>query len=341
MAATTGEDRKSEPDPGAEAARKDTQKPQGRPTVIRYIGIPGEWERKLYPHWPERAFQIPAEIPYGTIYYVRKGSEIGFGTTARIEKLPEGYVIKTPNTNPYNLREEEGNLRNMRIEAEVYRRLGPNCPYIPKMLEWDPDTCCLSLEFLENGPLGFYLKGRKPPHYEEEEHPPYIEPALRQRWALQTTRGLRALHAVGVVHGDLTPRNLLLDADFNVRIADFAGSSVDGAPYAICAGERYLVPGWSFRKTPEPADDLFLLGGMLYLIMTSQEPHHDVADEFDVAKLYEAGTFPDVAGIDCSAVIQGCWNGSLKSANEVLEQLLTVFSEDIDPLSGQNSNCDT
>ncbi|OAA65490.1 Protein kinase-like domain protein [Niveomyces insectorum RCEF 264] len=317
------------PSPPPHAAATE-EKPQGRPRTITYVGVAGDWERELHPNWSEQVFQVPADVPYGTIYYVRKGTHAGFGMTAHIERAPEGHVVKTPKANPYDPLEEEGNRADMRIEAEVYRRVGPDCPYIPKMIGWDQNTCCLSLEYLENGPLSLYIKGLKSPRW--EENPPDIAPALRRRWALQATRGLSALHSANVIHGDLTPRNVLLDADFNVRVADFAGSCIDGARYKICAGERYLVPGWSFRKTPEPADDLFLLGGLIYFIMTSKEPHQDVASEFDVAKLLEAGQFPDVAGLDCGAVIQGCWNGSLKSAEAVLEQLLAVFGTDDDPL---------
>jgi serine/threonine protein kinase len=262
-------------------------------------------------------------VPYGTIYHVRKGAFIGFGMTAHIEVVPKGHVVKTPKSNPYDLRVHEKNLADMRTEAEVYRRMGPNCRYIPKMVAWDPDTCCLSLEYLENGALASYIQGPTPPA---------IDPGLRRRWALQVTRGLRALHSMGIIHADLTPRNVLLGADLNVRIADFAGSCIDGTPYKVCAGERYVVPGWSFRKTPEPADDIFLLGGLIYFIMTGQEPHYEVEGEFDVAKLYEAGVFPDVASLDCGAMLQSCWNSSLKLANAVLEQLLKIFDIDKDPL---------
>ncbi|EPE06739.1 hypothetical protein F503_03166 [Ophiostoma piceae UAMH 11346] len=286
------------------------KKPQGRPNVIRYIGLP-------------EASRIPDTVPYGTIYYPQKGTYAGFGMTAHIELAPEGHVVKTPKTNPYNLQAQERNMADMRTEAAVYGRIGHNCPYIPKMVAWDPKTCCLSLEYLENGALAEYM----------EENALEIEAALRRRWALQATRGLRALHAVGIIHGDLTPRNVLLGADNNVRVADFAGSCIDGASYKICAGERYIIPGWSFNKKPEPADDIFLLGGLIYFIMTSKEPHHDLESAFDVAKQYNAGVFPDVAGLDCGAVIQGCWKGSLGSADEVLVQLLRVFGTDEDPLS--------
>ncbi|CAK7233357.1 hypothetical protein SCUCBS95973_008567 [Sporothrix curviconia] len=315
-----------------EVPASDNQ-PRGRPKVTTYKRIPGEWERHKYPLWPEAAFRIPDEVPYGTIYHITKGKNIGFGLTAYVELAPESHVIKTLKTNPYDLREEQDNLANMRDEAEVYRRLqGESCPYVPKLVAWDPDTCCLSIEHMAHGQLEHYVKGRKEPDW--EPNPPAIEPSLRRRWALQVTRGLCALHAVGVVHANLTPRNVLLDADMNLRIADFAGSSLDGeGTYKVCAGERYVVPGWQFNRTPVPADDVFLLAGVIYFIMTGHEPHEDVESEYDVAKLYEAGTFPSVEGIEGGAVLQGCWTGRLTTAAAVLDELLEAFGTDEDPLA--------
>ena len=245
--------------------------------------------------------------------------------TARIERVSEGYVVKTPKTNPYAPHEEERDRTNMRIEAEVYQRLGPGCPYTPKMLAWDTDTCCLSLEYLEKGNLALYVRGRRPPDYEED--PPEIEPQTRRRWTLQATRALQALHTVGVIHCGFAPRNFLIDDDLNLRISDFAGSSVDGAAYEVCAGTRFTAPGWKFSKTPDPADDIFSLGSVLYVVMTSQEPYHDVADETDTVRLYEARQFPDVSGIVCGPAIRGCWDDTLTSANQVLDVLVKLYGE--------------
>jgi serine/threonine protein kinase len=68
----------------------------------------------------------------------------------------------------------------------------------------------------------------------------------------QAARGLAAAHAVGVVHRDVKPANLLLGADGRVRVADFAlGDSVD-APAdqdALCIALAEAVAG-----QPPPKD---------------------------------------------------------------------------------------
>ena len=296
------------------------------------MAFAGEWQRTLHPDWPEKRFHPPENIPYGWIYYAQKGTRMGFGHTAIVELTPQRHIVKTPKPNPYDLGAQERNRAEVRAEYDVYRRIGPDCPYIPKLVAWDPETCCLSIEYLENGPLSTYL-GHGPSETGIEVDKIDVQPAHRRRWALQAARGLAALHALGIVHSDLGPGNVLLGGDLNLRIADFASSCAVGTRYSVCAGERYVVPGWSFGKTPEFADDIFILGCLVYFIMTGKEPHSDVESEFDVAKLYAAGQFPSVEGIACGGVIQGCWHGSLKSTDQVLQQLLEVFGVDDDPLS--------
>ncbi|OAA62742.1 Protein kinase-like domain protein [Niveomyces insectorum RCEF 264] len=294
-----------------------------RPKTVRYHPIPGSWERRRHPNWPEKRFQIPEEVPYGTIYYVTKGTFVGFGMTAHIEKTLEGHIVKFPKTNPYDPAIEAENINNMRIEAEIYRRLG-DCPHIPKMIGWDPESCCLTLGNLENGNLAYYVKGMRPPDYEED--PPEIDAAIRRRWTIQAAKALKALHAVNVIHSDFTPRNLLLDLQLNIYVSDFAGSPIDGAPYTVYSGERFTVPFWKFDKTPEKVDDIFSLGSVMYVIMTSTEPYHD-KDELEVVRLFEEKKFPDVSGIVCGPAIQGCWDGALTTADRVLDLLTALYAD--------------
>jgi hypothetical protein len=58
--------------------------------------------------------------------------------------------VKYPKSNPYSLKEEETHRRNMMIEVEIYQRIGA-CQYIPRLIHWDPQSCCLTLEYLDKG----------------------------------------------------------------------------------------------------------------------------------------------------------------------------------------------
>ena len=49
---------------------------------------------------------------------------------------------------------------------------------------------------------------------------PFEEP-LARHWFRQFTEGLDFCHKAGVFHRDIKPENLLIDENFNLRIADF------------------------------------------------------------------------------------------------------------------------
>jgi hypothetical protein len=94
--------------------------------------------------------------------------------------------------------------------------------------------------------------------------------------------GVQALHAAGLAHRDLSPRNVMVDAQGQVRLTDFgsvdretAGAGVDGGrgddgsgggTLAFLAPERLLDPVGG----PLPASDVFSLGAMLFWALTGR-----------------------------------------------------------------------
>lgn len=285
------------------------------PHHIIYRPIPGSWQRREHPNWPDSVFQIPQTAPYGTIYYITKGKQIGGGATAHVERLPSGHIVKSPKANPYSPEEEHRHRRNMEIEAEVYRRM-ETCPHVPRLIDWDSDSCCLTLEYLVNGDLAAYLR-------QTAAAAARIPDETRQRWTLQAAAALKALHAVNVIHCDLTPRNLFLDATLDLHVADFAGSSVDGSVPTIAAGPRFQRPGQ--RCTADRSDDIFALGSVIYFIMVGHEPYAELQEE-EVEQLFSKASFPDVSRLVCGATIRRCWEGTLGTAEGAMESLHASYA---------------
>lgn len=75
-------------------------------------------------------------------------------------------------------------------------------------------------------------------------------------------------HRSRVIHADVTCYNVFLDRNLNVKLADFAGSSVDGSPLLIAVTASHEHP----ESILSSAGDLFAFGSVLYEIMTENTP---------------------------------------------------------------------
>ncbi|KAK1762341.1 tkl protein kinase [Phialemonium atrogriseum] len=148
----------------------------------------------------------------------------------------------------------------------------------------------------------------------------------RRRWAVQIVEGLVYIHSKGIVHGDLNASNILVTDSDDVVLCDFAGSSLNGEkPVALCFEPRHLRPrGEGEDETRNIKDDLFALGSVLYELYSDKKPYAEKEDH-EVGKLYRQGTFPDVSGIPVGRVIEKCWTGGYKSAEQVLADLVVLI----------------
>jgi aminoglycoside phosphotransferase (APT) family kinase protein len=92
--------------------------------------------------------------------------------------------------------------------------------------------------------------------------------------AAQVAQGLEALHAAGVVHGDLKPSNLLLlppregeSLPAGVRLVDFGLASLMGRDLEGHRGTAgFAAPEVVRGESPSVASDLYGLGAMLYAL---------------------------------------------------------------------------
>lgn len=98
------------------------------------------------------------------------------------------------------------------------------------------------------------------------------------RIGLQAARGLAAAHAQGLVHRDVKPANILLEASVDrVMLTDFGlARAVDDATLTrtgIIAGTpQYMSPEQAKGDAVDHRSDLFSLGSVLYAMCTGRPP---------------------------------------------------------------------
>jgi serine/threonine protein kinase len=89
---------------------------------------------------------------------------------------------------------------------------------------------------------------------------------------------MRYVHSQGVIHGNLTPDNILLDWNCNTRIANFGRSivvseqripSVTDSPQVPSGDPRYVAPE-CYENIIGPENDIFSFGLILYELIVGK-----------------------------------------------------------------------
>ncbi len=98
------------------------------------------------------------------------------------------------------------------------------------------------------------------------------EPILRQ-----VADALDAVHAQGVVHGDIKPSNAMLLPDGAVKLLDFgiarrSGDTAVAGPDGLIGSPAYMAPEQARGGGGTPASDIWALGVLLYEMLAGRPP---------------------------------------------------------------------
>lgn len=105
-----------------------------------------------------------------------------------------------------------------------------------------------------------------------------LPPRQVARVALQVLAALRAAHALGIVHRDVKPGNVLIESDGRAVLADFGIARVQDYSTITTAGvivgsPSYIAPERAYGERGGPESDLWSLGATIYSAVEGRPPY--------------------------------------------------------------------
>eukprot|EP00887_Chlorella_sp_A99_P002040 scaffold18.g2040.t1 len=210
---------------------------------------------------------------------------------------------------------------------------------------------CIVSEFCSRGSLtGFLRQAREDPRLGVQ-----LSWQRRLQIALDAALGMRYLHSRSICHRDLKSPNLLVDAQWKIKVTDFNLSRLmtgeGGAGGVATTGTlmglnpRWLAPELMMGERATPASDVFSYGVVMWEIATWSIPFEAVANHFTLPIEIMAGARlavparqelpgPDnfaFQGLDAYlSLMQRCWAQEPQdrpSFQEVADQLEAMLEE--------------
>lgn len=127
---------------------------------------------------------------------------------------------------------------------------------------WDNDPPYYVMEYLANGSLASYL----------DDGPLPVSEAVRITRLI--SQALVQAHGAGILHCDLKPANVLLDADLDPRLCDFGQSRLSNEQNPALGTLFYMAREQAdLKAVPDARWDVYALGALIYQMLTGEPPH--------------------------------------------------------------------
>jgi serine/threonine protein phosphatase PrpC/aminoglycoside phosphotransferase len=179
----------------------------------------------------------------------------------------QSVAIKAPSI---DLQDDPVYVERFLMEEWIARRI--DSPHVVKpMLPGRPrSSMYLVTEYIDGTTLAQQIRDRGRPGLD----------AVR-RIVDQVAKGLRAFHRLEMLHQDIRPENIMIDATGTVKLIDFGSASVAGvremapdAPAATLAGAAlYAAPEYFLGEPGTVQSDVFSLGVLSYQLLTGHLPY--------------------------------------------------------------------
>jgi serine/threonine-protein kinase len=230
------------------------------------------------------AVRTEAFRPGGQFENFRIESKIGQGAFATVWQAFDPGLERRVALKVLTAADPEGDPaahKRMRQEARVLASLSsPNVVTLYDAYETEEHGWVFVMEYVGGGSVQDVLKAKERPS------PERTLSILRG-----IARGLKDAHDAGIVHGDVKPANVLLDAKGTAMLADFGlakliqeQSLVMSADGTLIGTPRYMAPEVWRNEPRTPASDIWSFGVIVYQFLAGRWPF----DAKSVPALFQA-----------------------------------------------------
>jgi serine/threonine protein kinase len=217
------------------------------------------WDEDTVKEFHKRSYRVVTRLGAGGVGTTFKVMEVDPATG---EELSGPYVAKA-------ITNQQVGVAASKAYARVRAQTGG--PHLAGVLEvasqWERDEITALLRWVKGDPMSEWT-GALPLYLDELGEGPREEVALR--WLRDLCEGLAQLHQVGLVHGDVSPRNIIVDGG-DVTLTDF---DLAGAAGMVPLGKNhhYSAPDVEAGVAVNPSDDLFALAATFFHVLFDRYP---------------------------------------------------------------------
>jgi serine/threonine protein kinase len=133
---------------------------------------------------------------------------------------------------------------------------------------WQPNDFVALMAWVEGTPLGEFT-GVFPLLAEEQQET--LAETLALRWIRGVSDALGVLHRNGLLHGDVSPRNLIVSGS-ELVLTDYDFITKIGQQIASPTTVLYCSPSYIEERSASPSDDIYALAASLFHVIFEKEP---------------------------------------------------------------------
>lgn len=160
---------------------------------------------------------------------------------------------------------DESHVEHVKCEAKIQLMLAH--PFIVNLVTvfQDVQRLCFLMEFVSGGEL-----------FSRLEVVSRLQPRDARFYACQIVDALQYIHSHEVIYRDLKPENLIIDADGNLKVADFGFAGfLEGRLFTLCGTPEYMAPEIIQSRGHGKPVDWWALGVLIFEMLTGSSPFAD------------------------------------------------------------------